>query len=82
MKTRKTISNTEIFPLWPPLLSAKKSSALEQGGVCFLFPSHRGNLDAAFLLTVGSFLLTVQLFYLQLKILAFYLQFELFCLQF
>ena len=39
MKTRKTISTTEIFPLWPPFSSAKKSSALEQGGVCFLFPS-------------------------------------------
>ena len=39
MKTRKTISTTEIFPLWPPFFfSAKKSSALEQGGVCFLFP--------------------------------------------
>ena len=37
MKTRKTISTTEIFPLWPPFLSAKKSSALEQGGVCSLF---------------------------------------------
>ena len=39
MKTRKTISTTEIFPLWAPFFSAKKSSALEQGGVCFLFPS-------------------------------------------
>ena len=34
MKTRKLRSTTEIFPLWPP-----QSSALEQGGVCFLFPS-------------------------------------------
>ena len=41
VKTRKTISTTEIFPLWPPFFSAKKSSALEQGGVCFLFPSRR-----------------------------------------
>ena len=40
------------------------------------------NLDAAFLLTVGSFLLTVELSYLQLTILAFFLQLELFCLQF
>ena len=38
VKTRKTISTTEIFPLWAPFFSAKKSSALEQGGVCFLFP--------------------------------------------
>ena len=38
IKTRKTISTTEIFPLWTPFFSAKKSSALEQGGVCFLFP--------------------------------------------
>ena len=37
IKTRKTISTTEIFPLWTPFFSAKKSSALEQGGVCFLF---------------------------------------------
>ena len=42
MKTTKTISTTEIFPLWPPFFcSAKKSSALEQGCVCFLFPSFR-----------------------------------------
>ena len=39
IKTRKAISTTEIFPLWTPFFSAKKSSALEQGGVCFLFPS-------------------------------------------
>ena len=39
MKTRKTISTTGIFPLWPPFFSTKKNSALEQGGVCFLFPS-------------------------------------------
>ena len=40
IKTRKTISTTEIFPLWTPFIfSAKKSSALEQGGVWFLFPS-------------------------------------------
>ena len=39
MKTRRTISTTEIFPLWTPFFSGKKSSALEQGGVCFLFPS-------------------------------------------
>ena len=38
MKTRKTISTTEIFRLWPPFFSAKKSSAPEQGGVCILFP--------------------------------------------
>ena len=31
------------------------------------------NLDAAFVLTVGSFLLTMELFYLQLIILAFLL---------
>ena len=37
-ETRKTISTTENFPLLPPLFSAKKSSALEQGGVCFLSP--------------------------------------------
>ena len=37
MKTRKTISTTEILPLWPPFFSAKKSSTLEQGSVCFLF---------------------------------------------
>ena len=36
-KTRKTISTTEIFPLWPPFFSAKKSSSLEQCGVCCLF---------------------------------------------
>ena len=39
IKTRKTISTTEIFPLWTPCFPAKKCSALEQGGVCFLFPS-------------------------------------------
>ena len=40
IKTKKTISTTEIFPLWPPCFcSAKESSSLEQGGVCFLFPS-------------------------------------------
>ena len=38
IKTRKTISTTEIFPLWTPYSSAKKNSALEQGGVWFLFP--------------------------------------------
>ena len=38
IKTRKIISTTEIFPLWPPLFSAKNSSALEQGGICSLFP--------------------------------------------
>ena len=37
MKTRKPISTTEIFPLWPPFFSEKKRSALEQGGVCFPF---------------------------------------------
>ena len=36
-KTRRTISTTEIFPLWTPFFSAKRSSALEQGGVWFLF---------------------------------------------
>ena len=41
IKTRQTISTTEIFPLWTPFFFAKKSSALEQGGVCFLFPSVR-----------------------------------------
>ena len=39
IETRKTISTTEIFPLWTPLFSAKKSSGLEQGGVCFLLSS-------------------------------------------
>ena len=39
IKTRKATSTTEIFPLWAPFFSAKKSSALEQGGVWFLFPS-------------------------------------------
>ena len=39
IKTTKTISTTEIFPLWTSFFSAKKSSALEQGGVRFLFPS-------------------------------------------
>ena len=39
IKTRKIISTTEIFPLWTPLFSGKKSSALEQGGVWFVFPS-------------------------------------------
>ena len=39
IKTRKAISTTEIFPLWTPSFSAKKSSALEQAGVSFLFPS-------------------------------------------
>ena len=34
-KTIKTISTTEIFPLWPPIFFGKKSSSLEQGGVCF-----------------------------------------------
>ena len=34
IKTSKAISTTEIFPLWPPFCSAKRSSAL-----CFLFPS-------------------------------------------
>ena len=33
------MSTTKIFPLWPPFFAAKKSSALEQGGVCLLFPS-------------------------------------------
>ena len=34
---------TTIFPLWPQLFLAKKSlsSSLEQGGVCFLFPSQK-----------------------------------------
>ena len=36
------------------------------------------NIDAVFLLTVGSFLLTVELFYLQVTRLV-YLQLELFC---
>ena len=38
----KPTSTTELFPLLPPFFSAKKSSALEQGGVCFLFPSRMG----------------------------------------
>ena len=38
IKTRKSMSTTEIFPLWTPFFPAKKTSALEQGGVCFLFP--------------------------------------------
>ena len=33
IKTRETISTTEIFPLWPPLLVSKTSSSLEQGGM-------------------------------------------------
>ena len=33
-----------IFPLWPPLISANRSSALEQGGVCF-FSQNRGRFD-------------------------------------
>ena len=37
-ENQETISTTEIFPLWPQFSSAKKSSALEQGGVCFPFP--------------------------------------------
>ena len=42
IKTRKAISTTEIFPLWTPFFSAKKSSALEQGGVyAFFFPAIR-----------------------------------------
>ena len=54
-----------------------------------LVPEGVANLDAAFLLTVGSFLLTVELFYLQLiisafllTILAFLLTILAFCLQF
>ena len=39
MIARKTISTIEIFPLLLPFFSAEESSALEQGGVCFLFPS-------------------------------------------
>ena len=35
IKTREAISTTEIFPHFFP---AKKSSSLELGGVCFLFP--------------------------------------------
>ena len=31
------IYHTNFFPLWPPFLSAKRSSSLEQGGVWFLF---------------------------------------------
>ena len=42
-KTKKSISTTEIFPLWTQSFSAKKSSALEQGGVCFPFPSWEQN---------------------------------------
>ena len=34
IKSGKTISTTEIFPLWPPFF--RQSSELEQGGVCFL----------------------------------------------
>ena len=33
------ISTTGIFPLWPQFFSAKKSSALQQGGVCFFCPA-------------------------------------------
>ena len=39
IKTRKTISTTEICPLWTTFFSAKRSSALEQGGVWLLFPN-------------------------------------------
>ena len=37
IETRETISTTEIFPLWPPFLSAKKSSSPEQGGACSFY---------------------------------------------
>ena len=40
---KNTISTTEIFPLCPLFFSARKSSALEQGGVCFLLPSRTEN---------------------------------------
>ena len=45
-KNQETISTTEIFSLWTPFffLSAKKSSALGQGGVWFLFPRTELNL--------------------------------------
>ena len=36
-KTRETPKMQEFF--WPPFFRQRKSSALEQGGVCFLFPS-------------------------------------------
>ena len=31
------MSTTEIFPLWPPFLSASESSSLEQGACGFFF---------------------------------------------
>ena len=34
---KESISTTKIFFQWPPSLSAKKSSSLEQGGIWFLF---------------------------------------------
>ena len=40
-QNQETISTTEIFPLWLPFFLAKTSSSLEQGGVCFLFPSKK-----------------------------------------
>ena len=36
IRTRETISTTEIFPLWPVFLSAKRTSSLQQGGVLFI----------------------------------------------
>ena len=61
-KSQETISTTEISPLWTPVLPAKRSSALEQGSVWFLFgcgffayswklPAYSG----AFLLTIDNF---------------------------
>ena len=53
-KNKETISSTEIFPLCPPFLSAKRSPSLEQGGVWFLFLGDcndflaYGNLDEFF----------------------------------
>ena len=34
VRIRETISTTKISPLWPPFLSERKSSSLDQGGVC------------------------------------------------
>ena len=45
MKTKNHIYHRKSFLCGPRFFSAKKSSALEQGNVWFLFPSARGFLD-------------------------------------
>ena len=54
--------------LWPLFRMARLTS-----GVSAVLHWNEKEMDAAFLLTIGSFLLTVELFYLQLTILAFLL---------